>query len=81
MKDCSYISHDKQKTCKDFMIRAVLFNLFVIAKPLKHFHACNGTPTNKKLKNTRVTCKKTKWFIIRHFNKQAVITEVEKQEI
>ena len=69
----------------------VLFNLFVITEPLKHFHVCHRIPEalsclswnphQQKVKKTRVTRKKSKYFIIRDFNKQAVITEVEKQEI
>ena len=57
--------------------RPVLFNLFVIAEPLKHFRVCHGTPINKKLKKHELHVIKSKCFIIRHFNKQAVITEVK----
>jgi len=34
-----------------------------------------------KTKETRNTCKKIKYFVIRYFNKLTVITEVKKQEI
>ena len=64
-----------------FQFRTVLFNLFVIAEPLKHFHVCHGTLINKKLKKHKLHVKKSKCFIIRHFNKQAAITEVKKQKI
>ena len=64
-----------------FQFRTVLFNLFLVAEPLKHFYVCHGTPINKKLKNHKLHVKKSKCFIIRHFNKQAVITEVKKQKI
>jgi len=61
--------------------RPVLFNIFVIIEPLIYFCVCHGTPLTKILK-TRITCKKFKYFVIRHFNKQTVIiTEVKKQEI
>jgi len=56
---------------------SVLFNLFVIMKPLIYFRVCHGTPINKILK-TRITCKEIKYFFIRHFNKWTVITEVKK---
>ena len=36
----------------------VLFNLFVLAEPLKHFHVCHGTPINKKLKKHELHVKK-----------------------
>jgi len=52
----------------------VLFNLFVIAEPLIYF------PANQ-IEKTRITCKKIKYVVIRHFNKLTVITEVKKQEI
>jgi len=38
-------------------------------------------PPLTKIKKTRITCKKIKFFVIRHFNKSTVITEVKKQEI
>ena len=59
--------------------RTVLFNLFDIAKSLMYFRVCHGTPTNKNLEITNY-CKKIKYFvtkiqkIIKHFNKQTVIT-------
>ena len=38
--------------------KTLLFNLFVISEPLKHFHVCHGTPINKKLKKHELHVKK-----------------------
>ena len=59
---------------------SVLCHLFVIMEPLIYFRVCHGTPINKNLK-TRITCKKIKYFVIRHFKKYTVIAEVKKARI
>jgi len=46
-------------------------------EPLIYFRVRHRSPTNKNLK-TRITRKKIKYFVIRHFNKQTVITEIKK---
>jgi len=38
-------------------------------------------PPLTNIYKTRIACKKIKYFVIRHFNKETVITEVEKQDI
>jgi len=38
-------------------------------------------PPLTNIYKTRTTCHKIKYFVIRHFNKETVITEEKKQEI
>jgi len=38
-------------------------------------------PLLTKIEKTRITCKKIKCLVIRHFNKLTVVTEGNKQEI
>ena len=45
-------------------IITVLFNLFIIAEPLKHFHVCHGTPINKKLKKHELHVKKANVLLL-----------------
>ena len=53
--------------------RSVLFNLFVIAEPLKHFHVYHGTPINKKLKKHELHVKKANVLLLdTSTNKQLV---------
>jgi len=65
---------------KQVSIRAVLFNLFVIAEPPIYFPVCHEAPLTK-IEEIRITCKKIKYVVSGHFNKQTVTTEVKKQEI
>ena len=53
--------------------RSVLFNFFVIAEPLKHFHVCHGIPINKKLKKHELHVKKANVLLLdTSTNKQLV---------
>jgi len=38
-------------------------------------------PPSTRILNTRITCKKIKYFVIRPFNKYTVVTKVKKPEI
>ena len=51
-----------------FDSRSVLFNLFAIAEPLIYFPVCREAPLTK-IEKTRITRKKIKYVVIRHFNK------------
>ena len=52
---------------------SVLFNIFVIAEPLKHFHIFHGTPINKKLKKHELHVKKANILLLEtSTNKQSL---------
>ena len=59
--------------------RSVLFNLFVIVEHLIHFRVCHGTLLTKIYK-TRITCKKIKYFVIRHVNKNKQLLQKLKSK-
>ena len=65
------VSHVKANTSNNCLLlilikntkaKSVLFNLFVIAEPLKHFHVCHGTAINKKLNKHELHVKKQMFY-------------------
>ena len=58
----------------------VLFNLFVLTKPLKHFHVCHGTPINKKLKKHELHVKKENILLLETLTNKQLLQKLKSKK-